>query len=133
MEDVWAEHNDSSRRIVAIGGVLTVLSMTLETIINKAIHIRYVGDIIHQDSSNVSVPINNHYEWSLAQLSGKDFGDQTPPAPMISAFEYGLSSGISYDYEGGTQLLEPNCSTSNCNFGPYQSLAINSSCADIAS
>lgn len=63
MEDVWAEHNDSSRRIVAIGGLLTVLSMTLETIINKAIHIRYVGDIILQNSSNVSVPINNHYEW----------------------------------------------------------------------
>lgn len=90
----------------------------------------YNGKPVPYNDSSWSVPRTNRYEWWQYESSGAEIGDQIPIAAVQAAVDYGLSYGFSW--EGDQPVREPNCTSGNCDFGPYQTIGVDTICIDIS-
>jgi hypothetical protein len=82
-------------------------------------------------NSSVAVFRTNRYTEYRRMSTGDSIGDQTPPAQVIAAIEYGLGSGTSF-LGNGFDPLYPNCPSGYCDFDVYQTLGVHSWCQDIS-
>lgn len=89
----------------------------------------YNGKPVPYKDPSCSVPRTNRYEWWQDQSSGTDMGDQLPIAAVQAAVDYGLSYGFAY--EGAQPVTAPNCTSGQCRFGQYQTLGVDTICANV--
>jgi hypothetical protein len=119
------------RHLAAVGAVLTIASLALETVVGSAIYITVKGA---PTSNVVLVPRTNRFEWYSDELIGEELGSPVPISAMIAAIDSGLSLGTGYgDIEHASQaLLAPSCDSGYCNFGNYQTIAVDYICHNIS-
>lgn len=122
------------RNFAAVGALLTVASIAMETIVGGAIYIRVKDAPMTDPFYAVSVPRTNRYIWYTEQTTGTVLGDQIPTTAMIASIERGLSEGTSYGNldQANLALTTPGCYSGYCDFGSYQSLAVDVQCQDLS-
>jgi len=118
------------RHLAGVGALLTVFSLILETVVAQSIYLDYNGGPLPYQNASWSVPRTNRYEWWKDLVSNDEMDGQVPIVAIQAAVDYGVSYSMSY--EGANPLAAPDCPTGYCEFGPYQTLGIDSMCADIS-
>jgi hypothetical protein len=121
----------SPRHLAAVGALLTIASLALETVVGSTIVIVAKGGPL---PDLVVIPRTNRYGWAMNEESGQKLGDQVPIPAMISAIDSGMSEGIGYgNISSASQaILTPSCRTGYCDFGTYQTIAVDHFCQDIS-
>lgn len=85
-------------------------------------------------SDLVYVPRTNRYEWYSNETITAKLRNPVPTTAMIAAIHTGLSQGTGFgDVARANQaLLTPQCKSGYCNFGIYQTIAVDCMCYDIS-
>lgn len=99
--------------------------------VGSAIFITIKGDAT---SEIVTVPRTNRYEWYLNETIVDKLRSPVPTTATIAAIYTNLSQGTGFgDIDrAGEALLTPDCKSRNCDFGTYQTIAVDYLCYNIS-
>ncbi|KAL8801033.1 MAG: hypothetical protein Q9182_004725 [Xanthomendoza sp. 2 TL-2023] len=110
--------------MASVGALMIIGGLAIDPLSQQLVH--YIQQEVPDDLGTATIPVASTWTGSTQDTSVLIRGEPTPPLPMKGAIQTGLFSQNSLISD-----LTPICSSGNCTFPNYRSLAICAQSADV--